>query len=485
MQVATQLIHSIKGTADRIEAVRAQLASLIPTTGDDSAPRALFPQHEALREGGASVAQDEPDMCGARVPPHTEMAAVASAPAGLPATSAPRVPPARPGAALARTPRAGPTQPPSEAADRRSGSTAEAPFQAATEPPTAGAADDPTTAASTEQAAAAELAAAELAAAASAAATVAGEPAAAEAADSVAAAPETSAAAEVPVAEAHSAEAHSAGGADDHRFPRRSRRAPAPAPLAAPAETPERQARATATPRGAATPHAASSHAVSSHAAASSCAASSAVDEQPDNDGCCAVCLEPEGFDDNPIVFCDGCEVGCHKDCYGLSEIPPGNWYCDRCKLSRTKQPSCPACPSHEGCFKRTIGGRWGGLAHVACALYLPACGFEPEGTMDEAGFAFIDPAHATLRCSLCPTAETKRQGYKIQCSHKKCTTAFHVTCAQRAGLHMATIDDGADGARPVVYCKKHTAEGKAESDRATAGGKAKQGKKPRKRKRR
>ena len=484
MQVATQLIHSIKGTAGRIEAVRAQLESLIPTTGDDSAPRALFPQHEALRGGGASVAQDETEMCGARVPSHTETIAVASAPAALPATSAPRVPPASREAALARTPRAGPTQPPSEAADLQwpggpVTAAAEAPSQAVMEPPTAGAAENPTIAAPIEQAAAVEPAAA-----AAAAAAVAGEPAAAEAADSAAAAPETSAAAEVPAAKVHSAEAHSAGGADDHSGPRRSRRAPALAPLAAPAETPERQARATATPRAAATPHVASSHAVSSHAAASSCAASSVVDEQPDNDDCCAVCLEPEGFDDNPIVFCDGCEVGCHKDCYGLSEIPPGSWYCDRCKQSRTKQPSCPACPSHEGCFKRTIGGRWGGLAHVACALYLPACGFEPEGTMDEAGFAFIDPAYGTLRCSLCPTAETKRQGFKIQCSHKKCTTAFHVTCAQRVGLHMATIDDGADGVRTVVYCKKHTAEGKVESDRAAAGGKAKKGKKPRKRKR-
>ena len=312
---------------------------------------------------------------------------------------------------------------------------------------------------------------------------MAGEPAAAEAADSVSAAPETSAAAEVPAAEAHSAEAHSAGGAGDHPPPRRSRRAPPPAPLVAPVETPERQAGATATP------HAASSHAVSSHAAASSCAASSVVDEQPDNDDCCAVCLESEGDEDNPIVLCDGCEVGCHLNCYGLSEIPAGSWYCDRCKQSRAKPPSCPACPSREGCFKRTIGGHWGGLAHVACAMYHPGCGFLPEGTRDEA--AGFDRIHkdfgplGKLRCSLCPTAETKRQGFKIQCSHKKCTTAFHVTCAQRAGLHMSIEDDGADGVRPVIYCKKHTAEVKAESGRATTGGKAKQGKKLRKRKRR
>ena len=344
MQVATQHIHSIKEIANRIEAMRAQLASLVPAeaadsqltaTGVDSAPRALFPQHRARREGGASVAQDEPEMCGARVPPRMEMAARASAPVALPATSAPRVPPVSREVAPARSPRAGPTQPPSEAADSHwpggpGIATAEAIFQAATEPPTAGPAENPTTAASTPQAAAAEPASASAsaspaspaaavaapAAAPAAGAAVAGEPAVAEAADSVAAAPETCAAPETSaVAEVPAAQVHAAGGADDPPRPRRSRRAPAAAPLAAPAETPERQARAAATPQAAA-----------SHAAASSHAASSVVDEQPDNDDCCAVCLESEGFDDNPIVFCDGCNVCCHMDCYGLSEIPAGSW---------------------------------------------------------------------------------------------------------------------------------------------------------------
>lgn len=264
------------------------------------------------------------------------------------------------------------------------------------------------------------------------------------------------------------------GGADDQRLLRRSRRAPAPASLAAPAETPEPQAHA------AATSQAATSQAPTSQAA------TSVIGEQPDNDDdSCAVCQEPEGFEDNPIVFCDGCNVGCHKECYGLSELPAGDWYCDRCKQSRSRQPSCPACPSREGVFKRTLGGRWGGLAHVACALYLPGCGFLPEGTMDKAaGFDLIPKNRGSLKCTLCPTIEAGRSGFKIQCSHKKCAVAFHVTCAQRAQLHMAIEDDGRDGTSMVTYCKKHTAENKAKSS-AAAGSKATKGKKPRKRKRR
>ena len=491
VQAATQHIHSIKRIGERIEALNSELSRLIPTTSTDSLPLALVTQYEALR--GVLVAQDEPEMLEARVPP--------------PAASAPHVPSASREAVLARTPRSGPAQQPSEAAASQWAggpvtAETEARAHAATEPPTAAVADNPTTPAATEQAAAAEPEAA-----AAAAATVAGEPAMAEAADSVAEAAETSAAAEVPGAEAHSAGALSAGGApsssrgaldaaapqsrmlgspqqplpqsarggaDDQRLPRRSRRAPAPASLAAPAETPEPQAHAAATPQA------------PTSQAATSQAATSVIGEQPDNDDdSCAVCQEPEGFEDNPIVFCDGCNVGCHKECYGLSELPAGDWYCDRCKQSRSRQPSCPACPSREGVFKRTLGGRWGGLAHVACALYLPGCGFLPEGTMDKAaGFDLIPKNRGSLKCTLCPTIEAGRSGFKIQCSHKKCAVAFHVTCAQRAQLHMAIEDDGTDGTSMVTYCKKHTAENKAKSS-VTAGSKATKGKKPRKRKRR
>ena len=47
---------------------------------------------------------------------------------------------------------------------------------------------------------------------------------------------------------------------------------------------------------------------------------------------------------------------------------------------------------------------------------------------MDEAGFEFIDKAHANLKCSICTTAEMKKQGYKIQCSHGRCQAAFHAS---------------------------------------------------------
>ena len=182
----------------------------------------------------------------------------------------------------------------------------------------------------------------------------------------------------------------------------------------------------------------------------------------------CAFCQEGESFEENPIIFCDGCNIACHTFCYGLLKTPAGNWYCDRCKKSRSRAAACPACPSRDGLFKRTLDGRWGGLAHVVCTLYIHGPGFLPEDTMEKAaGFDLIPADYGALKCSLCRTPEAKRHGFKVQCAFRKCSTAFHVTCAQSAGLHMC-LDDGDGGVQPSIYCKKHTPGG-----RGTRGGKA------------
>ena len=206
------------------------------------------------------------------------------------------------------------------------------------------------------------------------------------------------------------------------------------------------------------------------------------VGEADQDDSMCGVCMELEGDDDNPIILCDGCNVGVHLGCYGLQQVPEGDWYCDRCKKVKSKpahKVRCPACPSREGVFKRTFKDKMGGLAHVACALYLPEAGFEPEGTMDTAGFEFVPDGRFKLSCSLCTMSADKKSGMKVQCAHGQCTTAFHVTCAQQARLHMLPEES-------QIFCRAHTP---GSSKRASGQGSAKasgkaSGKKQRKRRR-
>ena len=71
----------------------------------------------------------------------------------------------------------------------------------------------------------------------------------------------------------------------------------------------------------------------------------------------CAVCGDGTSVPADQIVFCDRCNVAVHQRCYGLSEIPAGEWLCWPCKLcapSRLPPPrSLTLCACRRGCVPR------------------------------------------------------------------------------------------------------------------------------------
>ncbi|CEP62803.1 Nto1p LALA0_S06e04214g [Lachancea lanzarotensis] len=172
----------------------------------------------------------------------------------------------------------------------------------------------------------------------------------------------------------------------------------------------------------------------------------------------CAVCGLSECDNSNAIVFCDGCDVAVHQECYGVVFIPEGQWLCRRCMISRNRKINCLFCPSHTGAFKQTDRGSWG---HVVCGLWIPELFFVNSHYMEPIdGIELIPRSRWKLTCYICK----QKVGACIQCSNKNCFAAFHVTCAKRAGLYLdfgscsiAEVSSNAPGLRLQSFCDRHS----------------------------
>ncbi|KAF2198293.1 hypothetical protein GQ43DRAFT_483421 [Delitschia confertaspora ATCC 74209] len=198
-----------------------------------------------------------------------------------------------------------------------------------------------------------------------------------------------------------------------------------------------------------------------------------------EQDSKCAICDDGDCDNTNAIVFCDGCDLAVHQECYGVPFVPEGQWLCRRCQLVGrgtpvSEHPGCIFCPNIDGAFKQTTTMKW---AHLLCAIWIPEVSLgnptfqEPVQDVEK-----VPKTRWRLHCYLCK----QKMGACIQCSHKSCFEAFHVTCARRARLCLrmkspqtqAMLDPGALKA----FCDKHSPpEWRRENDveRATADAKA------------
>lgn len=167
----------------------------------------------------------------------------------------------------------------------------------------------------------------------------------------------------------------------------------------------------------------------------------------------CAVCNDLEGHNGNAIVFCDGCNIAVHQECYGIAFIPEGQWFCRRCMLVRGHS-DCSFCPSRLGAFKQLDNGLW---SHVVCALWIPEVYFANPIYMEPIeGVGAVPKTRWKLVCYICK----QKVGACIQCTNRLCFQAYHVTCAKRAGLYMA-MEKGVHGALSLKatltsFCHRH-----------------------------
>lgn len=174
-----------------------------------------------------------------------------------------------------------------------------------------------------------------------------------------------------------------------------------------------------------------------------------------EQDSKCAICDDGDCENSNAIVFCDGCDLAVHQECYGVPYIPEGQWLCRKCQLIGRGSPSCIFCPNTEGAFKQTNTSKW---SHLLCAVWIPEVSIGNPSLMEPVNEVEKVPrSRWKLTCYIC----RQKMGACIQCSNKNCFVAFHVTCGRRAGLYLKMkLTPGApavtDSNGLKAFCDRH-----------------------------
>ena len=176
---------------------------------------------------------------------------------------------------------------------------------------------------------------------------------------------------------------------------------------------------------------------------------------EEEQDSKCAICNDGDCENTNAIVFCDGCDLAVHQECYGVPFIPEGQWLCRKCQLIGRGMPTCIFCPNTDGAFKQTNASRW---SHLLCAIWIPEVSIGNTTFMEPVmDVEKVPKQRWRLTCYIC----RQKMGACIQCGNKNCYIAFHVTCARRARLFlkMKSTHGGPasiDASVLKAFCDKH-----------------------------
>uniref|UniRef100_A0A674EN46 [histone H3]-trimethyl-L-lysine(9) demethylase n=1 Tax=Salmo trutta TaxID=8032 RepID=A0A674EN46_SALTR len=140
--------------------------------------------------------------------------------------------------------------------------------------------------------------------------------------------------------------------------------------------------------------------------------------------------LEEDGT--SLLVSCSQCCVRIHASCYGVSvDQVSDDWMCARCEANAlTESVYCA------DLFPVTH--RW---VHVLCSLVVLEARFVNIAERSPVDLSYIPLARFQLKCFYCKRRVKRDVGCCVQCSHGRCTTAFHPTCAQAAGQLMQPDD--------------------------------------------
>uniref|UniRef100_A0A4W4EK35 [histone H3]-trimethyl-L-lysine(9) demethylase n=1 Tax=Electrophorus electricus TaxID=8005 RepID=A0A4W4EK35_ELEEL len=168
--------------------------------------------------------------------------------------------------------------------------------------------------------------------------------------------------------------------------------------------------------------------------------------------------LEQDGT--SVLISCAQCCVRVHTSCYGVApERVTKDWRCARC-VANALTESCCLCSLRGGALHRANNDKW---VHVLCAVAILEARFVNVTERSPIDLSGIPLQRFRLKCYYCKRRMKRTWGCCVQCSHGRCPTSYHPTCAQVAGVLMHPDDWPF-----VVYvtCCRHKGPSQSESMR-------------------
>ncbi|XP_023809821.1 lysine-specific demethylase 4A isoform X3 [Oryzias latipes] len=142
--------------------------------------------------------------------------------------------------------------------------------------------------------------------------------------------------------------------------------------------------------------------------------------------------LEEDGS--SLLISCSQCCVRVHTSCYGVDPTTvTKEWKCARCKANAMTEDCC-LCWLRGGALQRTSNHKW---VHVLCAVAVLEARFVSISDRSPVDLSGIPLQRFKLKCYYCKKRMKKASGCCVQCSHGRCPTAYHPTCAQAGGVLM------------------------------------------------
>lgn len=195
---------------------------------------------------------------------------------------------------------------------------------------------------------------------------------------------------------------------------------------------------------------------------------------EADMDAVCSICLDGNITSENQILFCESCNVAVHQQCYGIGNVPSGDWYCEACKhfkrdiikheqtksncsiitpgIRQSFKPPivCELCPVKGGAFVQVQdenlekARRW---VHVVCAkwnglYYVQSKALDGKEVIESVDDLKIEFMRSEIKCDICKG----RRGSYTKCRVPGCKRHMHVMCARMSGLCNVFHGDNSNG---------------------------------------